>query len=299
MFNFNNNCNEMISDYLMNKNALFRFRGLISIIIAILGAGLSEYLKLSKNSYINQLIIPISIFIVVLIVIEVLSKLFLSKDKRDMLRMKCKQMINNPNFVKNPSSYLGANHYKINMDKVAKYGGAIDGYHYSPDGASQTREKFELLDSSLRKKRKQVVVDDLNAFVNLDNVPTRVKEERMNNGLQVYSHTPVSSQLSLKYIRQDPLDPSDGKCLMENNCGFPCSGGNNKNCKVVAPVPGPQWQPQSAASVQNRLMNGNYTRPRCPEGGQVLREADCQNLETTQDCSPSPSTCVTMPLHNQ
>ena len=37
------------------------------------------------------------------------------------------------------------------------------------------------------------------------------------------------------------------------------------NCNVVAPVPGPQWQPQSAKTVQRRLNNGQYVPRVCPQ----------------------------------
>ena len=52
-------------------------------------------------------------------------------------------------------------------------------------------------------------------------------------------------------------------CLLGNKCGAPCSGQSN-TCNVVTPVPGPQWQVQSASITQNRMKNGIYTSSKCP-----------------------------------
>ena len=55
---------------------------------------------------------------------------------------------------------------------------------------------------------------------------------------------------------------NDESCLFGTSCGAICSTKNTK-APCVAPVPGPQWQPQSAASVQQRLANKNYTKNSC------------------------------------
>lgn len=250
MHSFNDNCNDMISDYLMNHNPIYQHRGILSIIVAILTIAVAEYHKLSKNSYVNQLIIPVAMFIVSMVIIELVSKLLISKDKMSELRNKCKLLINDPNYNTNPGSYLGRNHYKINMDRVAKYNGDIAGYHFSQDGRGQMLERFELLDPALRKRRIPLTRPDKDGSNNIDNVPL------------VYSHGQAQRQLPLKAI-DSSLNMGLGSCQINGSCCSLCSGGTNK-CKVVAPSPGPQWQPQSAASVQKRLMEGKYVPSRCP-----------------------------------
>ena len=247
---FNDNCNNMIANYLMNHNPVYKHRGILSIIVAILAIAVAEYHKLSKNTYINQLVIPIAMFIVSMALIEVVSRLLISRDKMAELRNKCKLMINDPNFNTNPASYMGKNHYKINMDRVAQYNGDIAGYHFTQDGRSQMLERFELLDPALRKKRVPLVRPDKDGNNNIDNVPL------------VYSPDQAQRKLPLKAI-DSSMNSGLGSCQINGSCCTLCSGGTN-NCKVVAPSPGPQWQPQSAASVQKRLMEGKYVASKCP-----------------------------------
>ena len=249
MSGFNDNCKDMISDYLMNNNPVYKYRGILSIIVAIMTIAVAEYHKLSKNSYVNQLVIPIAIFIVSMVLIEVICKMLVSKNKMSELKNRCKLMINDPNFSSNPGSKLGQNHYKINMDKVANYNGDIAGYHFTQDGRGQMLERFEILDPALRKKRVPLTIPDKSGQNNIDNVPL------------VYSPEQAQRRLRLKAI-DSSLNMGLGSCQINGSCCSLCSGGTN-DCKVVAPSPGPQWQPQSAQSVQNRLMNGKYVPSKC------------------------------------
>ena len=247
---FNDNCENMISDYLMNNNPIYKNRGVLSIIVAIITIAIAEYHNLSRNSFVNQLIIPISMFIVTIVLIDSVSRMLLSDEKKAELKNKCKLMINDPNFSNNPGSYMGKNHYKINMDKVVRYNGDISGYHFTQDGKGQMLERFQILDPALRKKRIPLTRPDKKPLDNIDNVPL------------VYSETTAQRRLPLKAI-DSSLNNGLGSCLINGSCGTLCSGGTN-NCKVVAPSPGPQWQPQSAKSVQERLMKGNYVPSTCP-----------------------------------
>lgn len=52
-------------------------------------------------------------------------------------------------------------------------------------------------------------------------------------------------------------------CLFKGSNGNLCSGIDNPK-DLFAPIPGPQWMPQSAESVQNRLKNQDYTPSTCP-----------------------------------
>lgn len=70
----------------------------------------------------------------------------------------------------------------------------------------------------------------------------------------------------------DPMpankDVAETMCMATNStCGTMCSGDAAQNAKcagMVAPVPGPQWQPQRASVVQARLAAGNYVAATCP-----------------------------------
>ena len=57
----------------------------------------------------------------------------------------------------------------------------------------------------------------------------------------------------------------DGNMCIENSNGCNlCSGSDQNPDNIVSPIPGPQWLPQNAEYVQNRLMNNNYTASVCP-----------------------------------
>ena len=56
----------------------------------------------------------------------------------------------------------------------------------------------------------------------------------------------------------------DSKCIENSNCCNLCSGTGENPCNLIAPIPGPQWLPQSAEAVQNRLKNNDYTASTCP-----------------------------------
>jgi hypothetical protein len=62
-----------------------------------------------------------------------------------------------------------------------------------------------------------------------------------------------------------PSQVSSKDCLLgKDKCNPICSGNNDNPCNLQTPVPGPQWQPQHASSVQNRLNNGEFVPNYCP-----------------------------------
>jgi len=109
------------------------------------------------------------------------------------------------------------------------------------------------------------------------------------------THGPLGNSFPSKYMRYAPVgDTADqGKCLLgANGCVPLCSGYTNNPCNVVAPIPGPQWQVQSAATVQQRLTNQQYTANTCPLGPTVLRNApQCTNIGENDSRQPQQVTC--------
>lgn len=105
---------------------------------------------------------------------------------------------------------------------------------------------------------------------------------------------PLGASYPARYMSYKPLDGSedDGPCLLgRDGCTPLCSGYSKNPCNLVTPVPGPQWQVQSAATVQRRLTNQEYTPSKCPMGPTVLRDApQCQN-SNSNDRKPYQVTC--------
>ena len=65
-------------------------------------------------------------------------------------------------------------------------------------------------------------------------------------------------------LKENFFQENDIGCMMPSGkCGALCSGSGQNPCNLVAPIPGPQWQPQSASTVQNRLNAGKYVKSNC------------------------------------
>ena len=116
----------------------------------------------------------------------------------------------------------------------------------------------------------QAAVDNLPSVVNADNkVVERFsschasqdeKEDFENFKMEEFNllETLEDKQASANIV------PGNVGCMMPNDkCMSLCSGSGENPCNVVAPVPGPQWQPQSASVVQARLQNGQYVPTTC------------------------------------
>jgi hypothetical protein len=102
-----------------------------------------------------------------------------------------------------------------------------------------------------RIERSPISQDEVLSFRNTNN----------NDGMMGQQFTP------LFYTNYAPIDYANIKseCLLgENECSPLCSGYTKNKCNIVAPIPGPQWQVQSAATVQKRLTNQEYTMSNPP-----------------------------------
>lgn len=107
---------------------------------------------------------------------------------------------------------------------------------------------------------------------------------------------PLGDSYPSKYMRFQPVgDFADkDKCLLgRDGCVPLCSGYSTNPCNLVTPIPGPQWQVQTAETVQNNLKNQNYTPSKCPMGPSVLRQApSCANGNST-GLPPQTVQCLT------
>ena len=257
---FDKNCKNIVEDYLLNQSELYQSRGALALLATIIVLGCTNYFSLTKNTYVNQLILPITTYVLVMIIITLLAGLLISNNDKAELMTKCKMWINDPNTSVHPDSLRDATEIKIDLNQVSNYNGNIDGW-VTIDGREQVKERFELKDPSMPQMNSNYVVPDRNSGVNLDNVVQ--PQDNLVSGQQIYSNTPMGADFS-KPLKA-PTNIQTDKCLLGNGCGTLCSGTGVNNCGVVAPVPGPQWQPQSARTVQNRLNTGQYVPSLCPQ----------------------------------
>ena len=104
-----------------------------------------------------------------------------------------------------------------------------------------------------------------------------------------------SKKMSYKPVVAQNYQHSPGSmCLLGSDGCVPLCSGDTKNpCNVVAPIPGPTWQVQSAEAVQYRLKNGMYTPSNCSIGPSVLRTAPtCSNITSDQSRESQSVECV-------
>ena len=92
---------------------------------------------------------------------------------------------------------------------------------------------------------------------NLTNYVSDYVSDKVSDYVSDYVSDKVSDKVS-----DNVLPVETNKCLLNSSCNVLCSGEGNP-CNLVAPIPGPQWQPQSAEAVQRRLINKDYTKAYC------------------------------------
>ena len=89
-------CDALVQRYLLIKNPVYTFNFPISILIAIIVFGFLKANRVSDNSYINQILIPICALLVSMVVIDMACRAFIDKDEQDRLKKLCLSYMNDP-----------------------------------------------------------------------------------------------------------------------------------------------------------------------------------------------------------
>ena len=89
-----NSCEEIIEKYLLNENPLYTFSFPISLLCGIIMFGIMQAYNVSKNSYINQLLIPIATIFIVMVLIDVISKNMIPYNIKKTLYNNCMDITN-------------------------------------------------------------------------------------------------------------------------------------------------------------------------------------------------------------
>ena len=248
-------CEEIIEKYLLNENPLYTFSFPISLLCGIIMFGIIQAYNVSKNSYVNQLLIPIATIFIVMVLIDVISKNMIPNNIKKILYNNCRS-------------------WKTNQDK--KYIEKFQSSTLPPVPKPSTQDKSQI-DPALKRDLLTVSdnkdnKDQKNSKDNKDNILffVQTKKEDKKNILENFQNS-IESPLDAKTVfspasieNNDSKNTKDSsKCIQPtNDCSF-CSGGEPKPANIVTAIPGPQWLPQTAASVQNNLKNGKYTQAKC------------------------------------
>jgi len=233
------NCERIVEKYLLNQNPLYAFNIPLSILIAIIVFGIAKANDWSKNSYINQILIPIVSFLLSIVVIDMVSIAMIDNSKKQEFVQLCKVWMNGPNIKNN---ILDKN---VDMDFI------LD----SNEKFTQNQEHFTSYDGRPLNKE----VDYENNVNTKRNLTMNLSgDQKIDSVHDLVSEIPNISPGSLEYVKYD------SECIQASNCCSLCSGSKNENpCNLHAPVPSSMWLPQSAANVANRLKNNNYTQAKC------------------------------------
>jgi phosphate/sulfate permease len=220
------NCETAVEKYLLNQNPLYAFSFPLALLVSIIIFGIAKAYKWSDNSYINQILIPILAFLLTMVLIDVISRMMIKKEEKVRLVELCKSLTSNPSSKDHPLLSKMLNNYK----------------------EKSNIESFSSGDFSIKDN---IMHNNL-----MSNKETAVSNSK-NMPIDPICEIPNISPLSLE------ASSNGSTCIQNSNCCSLCSGTNDNPCNIIAPIPGPQWLPSSAETVQNNLKNNIYTPSKC------------------------------------
>lgn len=106
--------------------------------------------------------------------------------------------------------------------------------------------------------------------VNESKDPKIAGDFRDNVSMNSFKNELAAFESTYEMIQTPPIPTpppqvnKDGCLMGKDNCNPICSGNNENSCNLQTSIPGPQWQPQKANAVQNRLNNGEFVPNYCP-----------------------------------
>lgn len=253
------NCEQLIEEYLLNKNPLYSFSFPISLLLAIIVFGISKARQWSSNSYINQILIPILTFLLTMVIIDIVSRMMISSEEKAHLIQKCKIWMHDPDVRNDP---ILSKNIDIEMvisynenEAIERFSNIEDEYiedEYIEDEIIEDEniEHFDIQNNHY---------DNITKYNDIMKVEEKVFQERRKN----YKEDVEAPISEIKNISPEPVEleyPVDYERCVGGNThnGVLCSGPDTASNPMHFPVPGPQWLPQSAETVQARLANNDY-----------------------------------------
>jgi hypothetical protein len=221
------NCDKIVDKYILIQNPLYSFSFPISILVSIIVFGVAKAYKWSNNSYINQILIPILALLLTMVLLDIISRMMISKNEKMKLTHLCKQWMHDPSSKKLNKL--------IDMNEISKY--KVE--NFIGDNVYKKENENEHI--------KKTEYEHKNEH----------KYEEKNSVEYPISEIPHISPFPLPFKKEGDL------CIENSNGCNLCSGSDKNPYNLVAPIPGPQWLPQSAEAVQNRLVNNDYTKSKC------------------------------------
>lgn len=234
-----NSCEEIVEKYLLNNNPIYTFSFPISLLCGIIMFGIVQAYSVSKNSYVNQLLIPIATIFIIMVLIDIISKNMIPYNIKKNLYSKCESWKSNK-VQRNIEKFQSINNLLPSVPKPL------------PPVLKPSILDKSIVDPALKRDIEVLQLSNVNQAL--------FNTERSQNAIE----QPLNSKTSFmpELINKDSKDIVS-KCIQPtSNCAF-CSGGEPKPENIVTAIPGPQWLPQTAESVQNNLKNNIFTQAKC------------------------------------
>lgn len=308
----NTNCSEVMPEYLLNQNVFYESRWVIAIIASIFISLYLRYTMPNINSSLRDFIIPILLIFIVVFSIEFIVKATISHEEIVHAIKKCnswqidqsntanvwlrdpesnKPIILPQKFMNNSKEY-----FPFDNKKACSVG-------YNPlDILDDDTNKVNNVDKAQQEKNKLEKEDLLQNIdmesTNTDNPDSNFNDQEnfVDDRIIHSTNMPIGDLWGLSNRNEMPIvwNTNTGCLLGSDSCSPLCSGNNSNPCDLYTPIPGPQWQPQSASTVQERLVTGNYVPSLCNQGETVLRNAPkCKNLKNFNSSRKSETTeCI-------
>ena len=268
MGNLNTNCRYAMSQYLLNKKPLYRIRIPLALIVSIVGTTYVNRL-VRLDGFVGDFVVPLALIFGSMLIVESICKSQLDRNEVNKLTLRCQNWRSDP---KNKTAKGGKP--PIIPDLVINYNDD------SKQHDTQIMEHMAYLEHLTSKHKKDIAehmanIEDDDAEpqhsshheLNLE--ADRVSKENYENFVENMrvrafdqeSDSPGNEFASVKAANQQNVVNG---CLMPGRdyAQATCSGTTGYN-QLQNPIPGPTWQVQSAATVQNRLVNGQYVPSTC------------------------------------
>jgi len=244
----NINCHTEMNKYLMSENVAYRLRLPISVLLAIIVSVFMKKAHSINNFLIAHILIPVGTFLFIWFIIDICIRNTISKDKLRNLEDRCNHMLN-------PTPELNSPEVEhLEMKAPLPSNEIIE----DDETDVEVQEKVHNVGAyiSSDKHHLKPITDEVMSHPNAAIAVNSSDEDK-------YGHE-NTNYLNTNKKQYSTGDAPEEECLMGEDKCFPlCSGGVN-NCDVVAPIPGPQWQVQKAATVQNRISHGVFSEASCP-----------------------------------
>lgn len=246
------NC-ESLADHFFTKQQFWN-----EFIIPIsMFAGIFAYIQLSRNHKLTRIQWVYIFFIIlgVYIFMIFLSKQMIpTKAYREFVE-RCNRCQSDP--------YCG--NKQLSVEDVLNYTGKVDSMKenfesHEPQEQEQEEEKKQEQQTNISAE--EVENFTMYASYEPENIPHQSQSQpqpykQPNINPEPYDYSTNSIQILNSNPENESSFCQTGSIL--------CSGDpTNQKKHLIAPVPGPQWQPQRASIVQDQLAAGQYTPALCP-----------------------------------